>query len=84
MEESVERELVSKIQTMRKEAGFEVVDRIRVYYTAAAEVAAVLNWRGASIANIVLADSIAEGSAEGYTRTWDLNGGSATITVVKA
>ena len=84
VEEGVERELVSKIQTMRKEAGFEVVDRIRVYYTAAAEVAAVLNWRGASIANIVLADSIAEGSAEGYTRTWDLNGGSATITVVKA
>ena len=80
--EGLEREIVSKIQTMRKDAGFEVTDRIRVYYrTDSDEIRAVM---GESVAADVLAEGISEGGAEGYTKKWDLNGCTAEITVVKA
>ena len=74
VEEGVERELISKIQTMRKDAGFEVTDRIRVFYRADGNVAAVLKSRGGAIAKIVLADELCEGEAEGFTKEWELNG----------
>ena len=80
--EGCERELVSKIQTMRKEAGFEVTDRIAVYFTAAGRAEKMLKKGG--IAADVLAVSIAEGSAEGFSRTLDVNGDSVTLTLVKA
>ena len=83
VEEGVERELISKIQTMRKDAGFEVTDRIRVFYRADGNVAAVLKSRGGAIAKIVLADELCEGEAEGFTKEWELNGAKAAITVVK-
>ena len=80
--EGVERELISKIQTMRKEAGFEVTDRIEVYYTAEGNAAKALA-AGGGIAKVVLADRIAEGPAEGFTREQDVNGERCTLTVVK-
>ncbi len=82
LDEGTERELISKIQTMRKEAGFEVTDRIAVYFTAAGRAEKMLKKGG--IAADVLAVSIAEGSAEGFSRTLDVNGDSVTLTLVKA
>ena len=82
LDEGTERELISKIQTMRKEAGFEVTDRIAVYFTAAGRAEKMLKKSG--IAADVLAVSIAEGSAEGFSRTLDVNGDSVTLTLVKA
>ncbi len=79
--EGVERELVSKIQTMRKEAGFEVTDRIAVYYEAEGNAKVALE-RGA-FKEDVLAQSITEGRAEGYTKTQDVNGDRVTLTLVK-
>lgn len=79
--EGCERELVSKIQTMRKEAGFEVTDRIAVYYEAQGRAAQVLD-RGA-FAGDVLAEKVVRGNAEGYTKQLDINGDGATLTVVK-
>ena len=84
IEEGIERELVSKIQTMRKEAGFEVTDRIRVYYAAGGNTEKVLEGHKAAISRIVLADSIEKAGAEGYTKDWDIVGEKATLTVVKA
>ena len=81
LNEGCERELVSKIQTMRKEAGFEVTDRIAVYFTAEGRAADVLK-KGAFKGD-VLADRIEEGSAEGYTKEQDINGDKVTLTVVK-
>ena len=81
LDEGCERELVSKIQTMRKEAGFEVTDRIAVYFTAEGRAADVLK-KGAFKGD-VLADRIEEGSAEGYTKEQDINGDKVTLTVVK-
>lgn len=81
LDEGTEREIVSKIQNMRKEAGFEVTDRIAVYFTAEGRCARVL--RAGGFTADVLADSVTEGSAEGFTKIQNINGESATITIVK-
>ena len=80
--EGTERELVSKIQTMRKEAGFEVVDRIAIYYENAEGRAERALEKGA-FASDVLAAKIAKGSAAGHSKTLDVNGDRVTLTVVK-
>ncbi len=81
IEEGVKREIVSKIQTMRKEAGFEVTDRIAVYYTAEGRAKQALE-KG-EFAQDVLAQSVQEGSADGFTKTQDINGDKVTLTLVK-
>lgn len=81
VEEGIERELVSKIQTMRKEAGFEVVDRIAVFYEADGKAKKVL--ASAAFASDVLAVAVSEGKGEGYSKEWDINGEKVTLTVQK-
>ena len=80
--EGVERELISKVQTMRKEAGFDVIDRINVYYKAEDEtVKTAIN--GKTFKSVVLADGVFDGAAEGYTKEIDVNGVNCVVTVVK-
>ena len=81
--EGVERELISKIQSLRKEAGFEVVDRINVAFaTEDAEIKdAFLN--GSEIKSVVLADSVVEGEGKGYKKEIDVNGAVCTVTIEK-
>lgn len=81
IEEGVERELVSKIQNMRKEAGFEVTDRIEVYYKAEGRASHALE-RGA-FAGDVLANRITEGDHAGFTKEQNVNGEKVTLTLVK-
>ena len=81
--EGMERELVSKIQTMRKEAGFEITDRIYIYYNVAEGKAKGVLEKGA-FKEDVLALSIYEGSSEGFTKEVDVNGEKVTLTLVKA
>ncbi|MCD8201591.1 MAG: isoleucine--tRNA ligase [Clostridia bacterium] len=82
IEEGIERELVSKIQNMRKEAGFEVTDRITVWYMAEGRAFGVL--KKASFAGDVLASKVSEGKPEeGYCREQNINGESVTLTVVR-
>lgn len=82
IEEGVSREIVSKIQNMRKEAGFEVTDRIKVYYLASGKCLQV--FKSGSFAADVLAEEVTEGSAEGFCREQSINGEKAVITIVKA
>ena len=79
--EGVERELISKIQTMRKEAGFEVVDRITVNYTTADE--GVKKALYGNLKNVVLADSVTEGEVAGFRKELDINGASCVIILNK-
>ncbi len=79
--EGAERELVSKIQTMRKEAGFEVTDRIAIYHVSEGRAKTVLV--SGKFAKDVLAAEVQEGTHEGFTKTLDINGDRATVTVVK-
>jgi isoleucyl-tRNA synthetase len=80
--EGVARELVSKIQTMRKEAGFEVVDRINVYYKAAGNAKKVLENNLFNIKKDVLANNIIYSNDLKGTQ-WDINGEQAEIKVEK-
>ena len=80
--EGVERELVSKVQSLRKEAGFEVTDRIKIYYEAEGRAKAALASGG--FAEDVLAVSVAEGGADGYSKEVDINGEKVVLTLVKA
>jgi len=79
--EGVERELISKIQNMRKEAGFEVTDRIRVTFTAEGRVGQIL--RSASFAPAVLASAVAEGECKGFIKELSINGEKAAVGVEK-
>ena len=81
LKEGCERELVSKIQNMRKEAGFEVTDRIEVYYVAEGRALAVLN--EAKFAADVLAEKVETGIPQGFTREQNVNGEKVTLTLVK-
>ena len=77
------RELVSKIQTMRREAGFEVMDRIKVTWQGSEVIRNVFKAFEASIKKDVLADSIEEGALDGYEKEWDINGQKTTLAVKK-
>jgi isoleucyl-tRNA synthetase len=79
--EGIEREIVSKIQNMRKEAGFEVTDRIEVYYKAEGKAKAV--FEKADFASDVLANFVKEGVCDGFTREQSINGEKVTITLVR-
>ena len=83
IEEGFVRELISKIQTMRKEAGFEVMDRINVYAKDSKKVEEVLTNNKPQIMSEVLADSIVLGSTEGYEKQWNINGEEVTMAVKK-
>ena len=79
--EGIERELVSKIQNMRKEAGFEVTDRIEVYFKADGKALQVL--KAAAFAVDVLAEKVEDGTADGFTRDQNVNGEKVTLTLVR-
>lgn len=79
--EGVEREIVSKIQNMRKEAGFEVTDHIVIGYRAEGIAKQVL--QNADFLKDVLADGISE-HLDGFTKECDINGDTVTISVKKA
>ena len=84
--EGYQREMVSKLQNMRKDAGFEVSDRIEVTYEAGDELAAAIEAGRDFIMQSVLATSFARGAApEGaVSQEWDLNGKKAVLSVRKA
>ncbi len=81
LREGLFRELVSKVQTMRKEAGFEVTDHIRLQVTGGDALLGVVAEYGEQLCRETLADEL--GSAQGYCKQWKLNGLDATITVEK-
>ena len=80
--EGVRRELISKIQSMRKEAGFEVVDRINVNFTT--EDAEILNaMNSKELAEVILANEVVASTAQGFTKELDVNGAKCIVTINK-
>ena len=78
------RELTSKLQTMRKEAGFEVADHIRIGYQGSDKVKGVFEKYAADIASDTLADTLADslsGDLSGYEKDWDINGEAVRLSV---
>ncbi len=77
------RELISKIQTMRKEAGFEVMDHIRVYSKGNETIETILKAHEEEVKSEVLADSIQYETTAGYEKEWNINGENVTLGVEK-
>ncbi|NTV89971.1 MAG: isoleucine--tRNA ligase, partial [Clostridiales bacterium] len=84
IEEGFVREIISKVQTMRKEADFEVQDNIILYYGDNENIVGIMERNGGMIAADVLAVELRKGNGEGYTKEWNINGENATFTVQKA
>ena len=83
IEEGFVRELVSKLQTMRKDAGFEVTDHIAVTQAGNSRIEAILRANRAAVMGDVLADSMEFGTVDGYTAEWDVNGEKTQLGVKK-
>ena len=83
LEEGFVREIISKLQTMRKEADFNVTDNIKVYITGNDKVAEIAANNRDEIKKNTLAVSIENTAGEGYTKQWDVNGEEVTFTVAK-
>ena len=84
LEEGFVREIISKLQTMRKEAGFMVMDRIDVCVSGNDKIFGIMKNNSAEIQENVLADSITDTACDGgYTKAWDINGEQVTFTVKK-
>ena len=81
IEEGFVRELVSKIQTMRKEAGFEVMDKIHVYAKDNDKIVDIMKNHGDEIKSEVLAEDIVTGETKGYEKEWNINSEKVTMAV---
>ena len=83
LEEGFVREIISKIQTMRKEAGFEVMDKIRVTYIGSEKAENIFAKYAESISGEVLAEEVTKAEPAGYVKEWKINGEQVTMGVWK-
>ncbi len=83
IEEGFVREVISKIQTMRKEAGFEVMDHIGVYQSGNDKIAELIKNNADEIKSEVMADYIHLGEMKGFTKEWNINGETVMLGVEK-
>ena len=83
IEEGFVREIISKIQTMRKEAGFQVVDRINLWQTGNEKLLGVFARNGDEIKAEVLADNIEPGQGGEYVKEWNINGEMIVMGVAR-
>lgn len=83
IEEGFVREIISKIQTMRKEAGFEVMDKIMVNVANNDKIKSIIKGNLDEIKSEVLADNIEFDRINGYEKEWNINGEKVTFSVSK-
>ena len=83
IEEGFVREIISKVQTMRKEAGFEVMDRICLYAMDNDRILSIIADHQDQICREVLADEVVTGSTSGYVKNWSINGELVVLGVEK-
>ena len=83
IEEGFVREIISKIQTMRKEAGFEVMDKIVVYAHGNDKIQDIMKAHEDEIKSEVLADEMVLGETDGYVKEWNINKEAVTMGVKK-
>jgi isoleucyl-tRNA synthetase len=83
LEEGFVREIISKVQTIRKDAGFEVMDHIQVSYDTSDDVAEIFDRNKETISSEVLADSVAAGARGDLVKEWNINGKQVTLGVTR-
>ena len=84
IDEGFMREVISKVQTMRKEAGFEVMDRIHIRYTGTEKLNSVIARYGDTIRHDCMALDIVSGEPAGYVKQWNINGEEICLGVEKS
>ena len=83
IEEGFVREIISKVQTMRKDADFEVTDHIRLYQDGNDKIKEIIEKNAEQIKAEVLADEIWLGEMKGHTAEWKINGEAVVFGVTK-
>ncbi len=83
LEEGIIREMVSKIQTMRKEADFEVMDMITIFVDGSEKILDILGRKKDLMLRDVMATDVVLGSTDGISKAWDINGENVTIGIKK-
>lgn len=83
IEEGFVREIISKIQTMRKDSGFEVMDHIKVSCEGNAKIAGIIERNKTVIVDETLADELDTAKADGNTKEWNINGETVILGVKK-
>ena len=83
IEEGFVREVISKIQTMRKDSDFEVMDHIKVSCEGNDKIAKIITDNESTIKDETLADEVDTNSADGNTKEWNINGEKVTLGVKK-
>ena len=81
IEEGFVREIISKLQNMRKENGFEVVDHITVYAAGNDKLTDIMSRNEDFLKKVVLADNVVYGSTDGFVKAWNINGEEITLAV---
>ncbi len=84
IEEGFVREIISKVQTMRKEADFEVTDHIVLYMEGNDKLKDIAEKNREAVKKDVLAEDVVFGSSDGYVKEWNINGETVTMGVKKA
>ena len=83
IEEGFVREIISKVQTMRKDAGFEVMDHIEISSTGNEKIAKLISDNADEIKGDVLCDKVSNGEIDGFNKEWNINGEKVTLFVKK-
>ena len=83
LEEGFVREIISKVQTMRKEAGFEVMDKIEISYEGTEKAEKIFAENAATIGDETLALKVTKETPQGYVKDWKINGENVTLGVEK-
>jgi len=81
LEEGFVREIISKVQTMRKEAGFEVMDQIEITYEGTKKAETVFAANAGTIGEETLAQKVTKAAPAGYVKEWKINGENVTLGV---
>ncbi len=81
IEEGFVREIISKVQTMRKDADFNVTDRIKIYVEGNDKIAEIMNANAEEIKNVVLGNEFVIGAMGGISKDWNINGEKVVLGV---
>ena len=81
IEEGFVREIISKLQTMRKENGYEVTDHIAVSLAGNEKLEALVKKNEAELKRVTLADSVSYGELDGHQKEWNINGETVTLAI---
>ncbi len=81
IEEGFVREIISKVQTMRKDADFNVTDRIKIYVEGNDKIAEIMNANAEEIKNVVLGNEFVVGAMGGISKDWNINGEKVVLGV---